>query len=341
MGRTHPRLVHPRHLAWKRGFLLPGRFSFPWLRPICLTALLLVTLGNGAYAARPSSIPPSNQPVVGPQGTLEAVARGYRDRSVDSVVAHYTADYRFHAYGDSLLGFYRGISREQEEHSLRNLFGGIVQNGDTLRPPADSLGIVMDGFQEGVDAEHPDSTQHYRIVVVARFEMGFRYGDKRMFTMSRQHVFHMVRGDVALLLPGQQADPQIWYVRRWLEDVSGVREALTQRQGDCGEPQAPSPGPRVEAAQMSTNVALGIRPLTNPACARLTVACDLPAAGSARIEVYDVSGRRVNTRDVRAAEPGRMSVDAGAGTKLRPGAYWVRLSQGSRSPVTRMVMVAQ
>ena len=308
---------------------------------MCLSALVLVTLASGAHAARPSSIPPSNQPVVGPQGTLEAVARGYRDRSADSVVAHFTADFRFHAFGDTLVRYLTGLDRDDEIALLRAMFEGVVEGAQTLRAPADSVGVTMDGFQEGTDPEHPDSTQHYRTVVVARFELGFRMGKDRYETRSQKHVFHLVRGDAAILVPGQSGDADRWYVRRWLEDVSGVLEALTQRQGDCGEPQAPAPGARVEAAGASTNVVLGIRPLTNPACAKLTVSCDLPAAGSARIEVYDVSGRRVNTRDVQAAEPGRMSVDAGAGTKLRPGAYWVRLTQGSRSPVSRMVMVAQ
>lgn len=301
-----------------------------------VTAMLILSLAGTAHAARPSSIPPSNQPVVGPQGTLEAIARGYRDRSADSVAAYYTADFRFHSFGDTLLKFVEGIDRAHELAMLHRLFEGVIQGGDTLHSPADSVGMLLDGFDEGVDPEHPDSTQHYRVVVVGRFELGFRTGGTRLVTVSSKHIFHLVRGDVAVLVPGQPAEPDRWYVRRWLEDVSGVLEALRQRQGDCGEPPLPVPG-----HGSASIVALAIRPQTNPACAKLRVTCDLPDAGTARVEVYDVSGRRVNRRDVAAVGPGSVNVEAGTGAKLAPGAYWLRLSQGTRPPVTRMVMVAK
>ena len=306
------------------------------VRPLVRAALLgcLLALAGPGLALPPSKTPPANQPVTGPQGTLEAVARGYPERSVPAVLGHYTADYRFHTMGDSLYPFVTGHDRAAEEESLRNMFEGGPGEAE-LQGPVDSLGVFMDGFQEGVDPEHPDSTQHYRVVVVGRFELGIRKGDMRMTTMSRQHVFHMVRGDAARLTPGQPADPDRWYVRRWLEDVSGVLEALGQRQGGCGEPAAPSvggvPGPS----------ALAIHALTNPACPSLQVTCDLPGAGPARVEVYDVSGRRVNRRDVAAAGPGRVEVEAGKGAQLRPGPYWVRVTQGALPAAVRMVMVAR
>jgi len=305
----------------------------------CVVAMLSLSLAGTAHAARPSSIPPSNQPVVGPQGTLEAVARGYRDRSADSVAAYYAADFRFHSFGDTMARFVEGIDRDSELLMLKSLFEGTIRGGDTLRAPADSVGLILDGFEEGVDAEHPDSTQHYRVVVVGRFELGFRVGDTRFTTMSKKHVFHMVRGDAAQLVAGQPASPDRWYVRRWLEDVSGVLEALGQRQGDCGEPQAPVVGK--SSGGPGAIAALAIRPQANPTCAKIRLTCDLPAAGKAQVEVYDVSGRRVNRRDVAVAGPGHVSVEAGAGAKLLPGAYWVRLSQGPHPPVTRMVMVAR
>jgi hypothetical protein len=304
------------------------------------TALLTLSLGGAAHAARPSSIVPANQPVVGPQSTLEAIARGYRDRSVDSVAAHYTADWRFHAYGDTVIHFVDGVDRKYELGVLHTIFEGVIRGADTLRAPADSVGITMDGFREGVDPEHPDSTQHYQVVEVGRFEMGLRFGDARLVTRSKKHVFHFVRGDVAHLVAGQPADSARWYVRRWLEDVSGVLESLSKSQGDCGEPAAPAPGPRSGAAPPAS-VALAIRPLTNPACAKLEVSCDLPERGPARIDVYDVGGRRMNRRELTAAAPGRMTIEAGAGAKLPPGPYWVRISQGKYAPATRMVLVAR
>jgi hypothetical protein len=100
-------------------------------------------------------------------------------------------------------------------------------------------------------------------------------------------------------------------------------------------------GPRSGAGPPIAVSALAIRPLLNPACPRLEVTCDLPGAEPARVEVYDVAGRLVNRRDVPVAAAGRVTVEAGAGTSLRPGVYWVRLGQAARRPSTRMVVVAR
>jgi len=304
-----------------------------------LVALVVLLAAPAALAQSPSKYPAANQPLEGPQAALEAVARGYRERSVATVMAQYTADYRFHSMGegDTLLRFVDGFARADEERSLRNMFEGVTRDGKVVRPPVDSVGMTMDGFTEGVDPEHPDSTAQYRVVTVARFELGFRMDDSTLgLGAPSRNVFHLVRGDVARLLPDQPADAGHWYIRRWLEDVNGVLEALRERQGDCGEPEAPRPGAATGGA-----IALGILPLGNPACASLKLTCALPEAGAARLEVYDVSGRRVNRREISAARPGRIDVEAGAGAKLLPGPYWVRLTQGAHRPVTRMVMVAR
>jgi len=304
-----------------------------------LVALVVLLAAPAALAQSPSKYPAANQPLEGPQAALEAFARGYRERSTATVMAQYTADYRFHSMGgsDSLFSFVDGFGRDDEERSLRGMFEGVVRDGKVIRPPVDSVGMTMDGFTEAVDPEHPDSTAQYRVVTVARFQLGFRMDDSTLaLSAPSRNVFHLARGDVARLVPGQPADAGHWYIRRWLEDVTGVLEALRERRGDCGEAEAPRPGAATAGA-----TALGILPLGNPACASLQLTCALPEAGIARIEVYDVSGRRVNRREISTARPGRIDVEAGAGAKLLPGPYWVRLSQGTHPPVTRMVMVAK
>ncbi len=289
--------------------------------------------------ATPASVPPASQPLEGPQATLASFARAYRDLSADRVVSHFTADYRFHILGDSLLRFVSGFGREQEASTIQNMLRGLVRGADTLMAPVDSVGMQMDGFLEAPDPEHPDSTRHYRVVVVSRFEFGIRARGERMLTMSSQHVFHLVRGDIALLVAGQPASADRWYIRRWLEDVAGVRERLERERGECGDPPAPAAGPGAAPAMAIS--ALAIRPLLNPACARLEVSCDLPGAEPARVEVYDVAGRLVNRREVPVAGAGRVTVRAGEGATIRPGVYWVRLAQAARPPSTRMVVVAR
>jgi hypothetical protein len=49
----------------------------------------------------------------------------------------------------------------------------------------------------------------------------------------------------------------------------------------------------------------------------------------------------VNRRDIEIAAAGTMTIEAGRGARLNPGVYWVRVGQGLRTPVTRMVVVAR
>ena len=314
-------------------------------RWVCVALAAACACIPGATRAESTSIPAANQPLVGPQATLDRLARAYRDRKPDDVIATYTADYRFHSMGDSLLNYSLGMTRSDDSSSVRNMMLGEIRNGETLIAPADSIGLTMDGFEEGADPEHPDSLQHYRTVAVGRYDFGVRVGNDRMLNTSSLHVFHLVRGDAAVLVAGQSADAEHWYIRRWLENVGGVRDLLGRESGDCGESAAPVRGPgtppvAVAPGRPGTGV-LAIRPLTNPACAALNVTCELPGNEPARVEVYDVSGRLVNRRPVPVAKAGEVTVEAGRGARILPGVYWVRLTQASRRPSTRMVVVAR
>ena len=316
------------------------------MRRVPELALCLALACSTAFASdRPStSIPPVNQPLTGPEAALERYAEAFRARSPDGIAAVLTSDYRFHTVGDSLSLYWQGSDRATEMHVVRNLLLGIVRNGDTVVPPPDSVGIYFDGLAEGIDPEHPDSTQHYRSITVNRAEFGIRLANgDHLLNAPTTHVFQVVRGDAAVLEPGQSSSSELWYVRRWLEDVSGVRKALNQRQGACGDEPAPATGAgsAEAAASPRTPAMLSVRPLTYPACAKLEVTCDLPGPEPARVEVYDVSGRLVNRRDVPVAAPGTVTVEAGHGARLLPGVYWVRLGQAARRPSTRMVVVAR
>lgn len=71
----------------------------------------------------------------------------------------------------------------------------------------------------------------------------------------------------------------------------------------------------------------------NPAVDGLTIAFSLPDDTPARLDVLDVSGRRVWSRDVGALGAGahRLAVDV----RLRPAVYFVRLAQGTRHATAR------
>jgi hypothetical protein len=80
-----------------------------------------------------------------------------------------------------------------------------------------------------------------------------------------------------------------------------------------------------------------VRP--NPAAGWFTVTLVLSAAGPAKLEVFDVSGRRVLARDVTEQGPGRQEMVLGAGRALPSGIYLVRLSQAGRAASARVVMM--
>ena len=79
----------------------------------------------------------------------------------------------------------------------------------------------------------------------------------------------------------------------------------------------------------------GLRP--NPAAGDLIVAFTLPSASPATLELLDVSGRRLLSREVGALGAGHHRLRLDEGLSLAPGIYWLRLTQDGRSHLVRGV----
>jgi hypothetical protein len=75
----------------------------------------------------------------------------------------------------------------------------------------------------------------------------------------------------------------------------------------------------------------------NPAVRELQVAFSLPDAAGARLEAYDVTGRRVAQAEVGGLGAGRHVVKLGG--ELRSGVYLVRLTRGEQTLTQRAVVV--
>ena len=71
----------------------------------------------------------------------------------------------------------------------------------------------------------------------------------------------------------------------------------------------------------------------------LTVHFTLPSAAPARVELVDVSGRRIVEREVGSLGAGPHALDLGEGRRLAPGLYLVRLTQGTNTRVTRVAVL--
>jgi hypothetical protein len=81
----------------------------------------------------------------------------------------------------------------------------------------------------------------------------------------------------------------------------------------------------------------GARP--NPAVGPLTVAFTLPRSEPATLELLDVSGRRILSREVGGNGPGRHVMRLGECGCTPPGIYWLRLTQTGQSLVKRAVVI--
>jgi len=77
----------------------------------------------------------------------------------------------------------------------------------------------------------------------------------------------------------------------------------------------------------------------NPVRGDFRVSFRLPDAAPARIEVFDVAGRRVESADVGARGPGVHTLTLGGRRTFRAGVYLVRLSRAGEHRVARAVVL--
>src|SRR5262249_53464641 len=74
----------------------------------------------------------------------------------------------------------------------------------------------------------------------------------------------------------------------------------------------------------------------NPAVGDLSLAFSLLDASPARLDVFDLAGRRILSRDVGSLGAGRHLLPMG---HVAPGVYVVRLTQGARSATLRAAVI--
>lgn len=94
-----------------------------------------------------------------------------------------------------------------------------------------------------------------------------------------------------------------------------------------------------ESSRVATSLALhGARP--NPVRGgSMSVAFTLPASGQARLDLVDVSGRRVAGREVGSLGAGPHTIDLASGRTLAPGVYMLRLTRGTEHRVSRVIVL--
>ena len=78
--------------------------------------------------------------------------------------------------------------------------------------------------------------------------------------------------------------------------------------------------------------------IASPTFDRLDVAFSLPGTTPARLELFDVSGRRIASRDVGSLGAGKHTLTL-ADRRLPAGAYLMRLTQGAHSVTARGIIL--
>lgn len=81
------------------------------------------------------------------------------------------------------------------------------------------------------------------------------------------------------------------------------------------------------------------RPTPNPSSGRVTFAISLPDGRPARLEVLDLAGRRVGSRDLAGLGVGRHTISLDEVAALAPGLYVAQLSQGGETRRARVIRV--
>jgi hypothetical protein len=133
---------------------------------------------------------------------------------------------------------------------------------------------------------------------------------------------------------------EVWSDNGWLlfEDAQvtpgaryGYRLAVTEagEEAHVGETWVDVPA--------AAPLALAIR--ANPTTRGIEATFSLPDASPARLELFDVGGRRVAAREVGGLGAGSHVVTIGDGLRLAPGTYLLRLSRGMDSVTTRAVLL--
>jgi hypothetical protein len=117
---------------------------------------------------------------------------------------------------------------------------------------------------------------------------------------------------------------------------------VPSQQGAVAGGQVSTDFPAAVGPHPPLDIIFGLSPLSpNPIRDRFAVSFALTDATPARLDVVDVSGRRVATREVGALGRGAHVIDFGAAGDFAPGMYFVRLSHAGGSLTQRALVTTR
>jgi hypothetical protein len=293
--------------------------------PCCLLAV--ATHGLDAETATVAEAVPRAQAAAGqiatdsPRGVVLRLEQAYQTRDLEGYAALMTADFRFRSFSPEFLErFPDGMTRVDERASARRLFHG---DPDSPGQRGASIHLTLGRLEIKEDPLHPGREDRFRLVVAPSISLVVIDGGQRFEVIGTRHEYHVVRGNAAALEAGQRADADHWYVWKWDEYPPGVGRVADATRGEPASPALPE---------------LMLEPAGSPQQGGLSVRFMLAEAAPARLELFDVMGRRVRDRFVHGPAGVAQRIEIAAAGELPPGIYWARLTQNRQSLRERIVV---
>jgi hypothetical protein len=204
--------------------------SMPRRTPLVLVLLVLVAFGCSGdsddpvspqppQSGLPDSIPPANTPA----NLLERFEASWEHEVVAEYTSLLAADFGFtfssQADPDLASEYGSNWKRADEIASTTHLMAGFTDDDGVYQAPTASILLSLDGLSIVDDPDYPDSAAWYKLVIVPSFSAYLRLADTEQteFLIQAPHDLHLVRGDAAVLAPGQEARSDRWYLRRWVD----------------------------------------------------------------------------------------------------------------------------
>jgi hypothetical protein len=181
-----------------------------------------------------------------PQNTMIRFQHAYEDMDGTEYPRLFTADFRFMFSGetDPLLVQKYGTNwgKDDETSSAEHLFDGFVDEMGQSQPAAIDIQMTLNPNNPVDDGAHsgpPDSTAFYKTLIVPNLHLEIQTPtspEPTTYVIDGRYQFWLVRGDAAVLSPGQEARTDRWYIYRWEDQTATPAPGTvrTQASGDFG-----------------------------------------------------------------------------------------------------------
>lgn len=201
-----------------------------WIAAVVALVLASTSIGCGSS----KSFGPSDDPIIpyepdntSPDGAVRRLFLAYQyldTAHYDTVLA---ANFRYHFSGETdptlVYRYGGGWDKAHEAISFAHFEHGFTDSAGGYVPPAVNVVSSLVNDVVSADTAHADSAAWYQVVSVSSLNLAIDVaasgGGTTTFDISAPFVFHVVRGDAAVLAPGQANVATRWYVSA-IDDLS-------------------------------------------------------------------------------------------------------------------------